>query len=380
MKTTHLKLKETKVNGERYWQVTIPLPGGGRLRRTYKNEKDAKARLSEAKIQMLQAGPAAATMDDLLRAQAIEAARLLEPYHPVTILDVVRGYIENRLASDKSCTVAEAVSELIATREREGKSRRYVRDLRSRLGQFAYRFGTAKMTEVEVGQIDDWLHGLKIGPVSRNTMRLRISTLFEYCIGRKFCTANPVEHVAVSKAVDKAPGILTPDQFARLLSESTEDTLPVNAIGGFAGLRSSELERLDWREVHFESGLIEVTADKAKTSKRRLVKIEPCLAQWLEPYRGRSGRVAPAGLEMRLRKDRKRAGINVWPSNALRHSFCSYHLAVFEDAGKLATQMGHRNSALIYNTYRELVRPEVAKRWWSITPLHAAGNVIEMSA
>jgi integrase len=379
MRTTHLQLKKTKVNGEIYWQVTIPKPGGGRLRRTFKNKKDAQYRLSEAKLQMAQAGPAAATMDDLLRSQAIEAARMLEPYRPVTILDVVRGYVENRLSADKSCTVSDAVSALIGAREREGKSQRYIRDLRSRLGQFAYRFGTAKMTEVEAGQIDDWLHSLKVGPVTRNTMRLRISTLFEYCIGRKFCASNPVEHVSVSKSPDKPPGILTPDQFARLLSESTEATLPINAIGGFAGLRSSELERLDWQEVHFESGLIEVTADKAKTSKRRLVKIEPCLAQWLAPYRGRPGRVAPPGLEMRLRKDRKRAGIDIWPDNALRHSFCSYHLACFEDAGRLANQMGHRNSALIYNTYRELVRPEAAKRWFSITP-SIAENVVEMSA
>ena len=59
-------------------------------------------------------------------------------------------------------------------------------------------------------------------------------------------------------------GILTPAEFARLLESASDETLPYWAIGGFTGLRTAELERLDWAEVHFDSDLIEVKATKQK--------------------------------------------------------------------------------------------------------------------
>jgi integrase len=52
--------------------------------------------------------------------------------------------------------------------------------------------------------------------------------------------------------------ILSPTEFARLLECASDETLPYWAIGGFAGLRSSELERLDWADVHLDSDLVEV--------------------------------------------------------------------------------------------------------------------------
>jgi integrase len=49
-------------------------------------------------------------------------------------------------------------------------------------------------------------------------------------------------------------GILTPAEFARLLESASDETLPYCywALGGFTGLRTAELERLDWAEVHFD--------------------------------------------------------------------------------------------------------------------------------
>lgn len=93
-----------------------------------------------------------------------------------------------------------------------------------------------------------------------------------------------VTQVGKAKAQDTQIGILQPEELARLLEASSERTLPYWAIGAFAGLRSAELARLDWSDVHFESGLIEVKASKSKTASRRFVRIRPNLAAWLEPY------------------------------------------------------------------------------------------------
>ena len=65
---------------------------------------------------------------------------------------------------------------------------------------------------------------------------------------------------------------------------------------------------------------------------------------------------------------RAAAGIMEWPDNALRHSFATYHLAHFKDSAALALEMGHIDSGMIFEHYRELVRPKEAERYWSIRP------------
>jgi integrase len=69
-----------------------------------------------------------------------------------------------------------------------------------------------------------------------------------------------------------------------------------------------------------------------------------------------------------LRLDRYTAGLLPWPPNALRHSFASYHLAHFQDAAKLALELGHTNQHLLFRHYRELVKPASAAKYWSIVP------------
>jgi integrase len=85
-------------------------------------------------------------------------------------------------------------------------------------------------------------------------------------------------------------------------------------------------------------------------------------------------------LHVRLTTDRERAGIANWPSNALRHSYASYHLAHFQDAPKTALQLGHTDTDMVFSYYRQRVRPAAAKAWWSILPAEHSRNIIELVA
>jgi integrase len=98
-------------------------------------------------------------------------------------------------------------------------------------------------------------------------------------------TSNPAAEIQKAKEIDAPPGILTVQQTARLLEAASPELLPYVAIAAFAGLRRAELERLDWSNIHFDDNLIEVTAQKSKTARRRFVKIQPNLREWLLPLR-----------------------------------------------------------------------------------------------
>ena len=127
----------------------------------------------------------------------------------------------------------------------------------------------------------------------------------------------------------------------------------------------------EWSEIDFERGLIEVKAAKAKSARRRLVKVEPNLAAWLIPYGGgKSGKIWPKGWRSYHETTAKlcRELELEWPENGLRHSYASYHLAHFQSAETLALQMGHTSARMIFDHYREVVRPEEAARYWEIRP------------
>ena len=151
-------------------------------------------------------------------------------------------------------------------------------------------------------------------------------------------------------------------------------------VEAFAGLRDAEIKRLDWNEIDLARGHIEVKAAKAKSARRRLVPIQPNLASWLQPYSGLSGRVVPPAARGKLEQVRKAAGLKQWPKNGLRHSFASYRLAAIHDAPRVASELGHTSPQMLYSTYREVVRPEEAERYWNILRTEESGKVVTFAA
>jgi integrase len=107
------------------------------------------------------------------------------------------------------------------------------------------------------------------------------------------------------------------------------------------------------------------------------------LKEWLLPYADRAGKLwllSHMEFYRDLEAARANAGISKWPSNALRHSYASYHLAYHQNAAALALQMGHTSQAMIFSNYRELVTKQDAERYWRIRPAQAATNVIPIDA
>jgi integrase len=367
MRKTRLALTKTKVNGRRYYCVTSPKLGSGRNRRFFKDKAEAEAFLQLAQVQQENYGTAALSFSDALRVETTDCCERLQPYGK-TIRDATNFYLAHLKAITGSRKVREVLADLLAARIADGMSARYLGDLRVRLGRFVNCFGEEMVAAINARQIDEWLRGLGVGAVTRNTFRRRLAALFNFAKRRGYVTKNPVADVERAKERETEVEILSVSETARLLECADSDMLPFWAIGAFAGLRRAEIERLAWSEIDFEAGVIEVKASKSKTASRRLVTMQPSLCEWLAPYRTCAGRVCPGNLQRKIDDDRERAGLRAnWPHNGLRHSFGSYHLARFNDAAKLALEMGN-SPTMIFRHYRELVKPKDAERYWNIAP------------
>jgi integrase len=234
---------------------------------------------------------------------------------------------------------------------------------------------------------------------------------FQFGVVRKIVRENPASSVEQQKVKGDKVGILAPDQMRRLLETATmlsdPGLLATFAIGGFAGVRPEEVARLTWGAIDLDHGQIDCGAEITKTAKHRYVKIEPALAAWLETamcvfaasnevekmnvqgsnFRRRFDLARRlAGFDVsselfRLKPDShgcetatpeelkaERARLEPWPHDAFRHSYASYHLAVFEDAATLALQMGHQTTKMIFSNYRARVKKSDAVAWWKLLP------------
>ena len=170
-------------------------------------------------------------------------------------------------------------------------------------------------------------------------------------------------------------------EFKAILAAADEEVLPALAIGGFAGLRTAEIARLDWRDIDLAQGHIVIEARNAKTGARRIVPMAENLKEWLKPYVRPFGPVNPASNDQygnalgdRFERAASRAKVK-WKRNPLRHSFISYRVAVVKDVPQVALEAGN-SPAVIFSNYRALATDAEATAWFSILPQTAKQGVI----
>ena len=71
----------------------------------------------------------------------------------------------------------------------------------------------------------------------------------------------------------------------------------------------------------------------------------------------------------------------IFPSNAARHSFGTYHLFRFRNAGETALQLGHKgNPAMLHEHYKNPSAEKHAAAFWKIRPDAGPANVIPFTA
>lgn len=302
-----------------------------------------------------------------------------------SLLEAAKEYARRHLHDLPNKLLPDAVTDMLTAKEREKASAAYQKVLKFYLGKLAEAF-RCPLRSVTTSQLGDFLREMEVSARSKNNARQTIGAFFKYCKERGWL---PKDHdgIALVPKFKEKPGeieIFAPQEIAHFLSHARLEMVPFLAIGAFAGLRSAEIERLDWKEVHLADRFIEVKAAKSKTASRRLVPMTENLAKWLAPHAQQEGRVVPfdnvskqigwlvedtnAGLKEAAKKAGKdQVKPQEWKKNALRHSYISYRVADIQNVNQVALECGNSPS-VIFKHYRELVRPAEAKKWFGIEP------------
>ncbi len=413
----------TRVRGTKYDNYTLCWHLNGRQRKRFSDLTEAKRegeRIVREKALGTLAVSAISALDRITLEGALGELAKADGSDNATIsrlIEVVRDYTAARVALPKGATLAEAAkffahrhpanmprktvaeitAEFIADRESAGCSEIHLRDLRIRLGQqFATAFALP-MVALTAPLVQTYIYGLKntrtdkpASNRSKENMLRCVVSLANFARRMKYVPAELAVELAEIPTPKKqhAPiGIYTPGEITKLLAAADSEITPALAIAAFAGLRMSEVSRLDWRDIRLAERLIVIEADNAKTAARRLVPISENLAAWLAPYVQRFGPLNPStedannvGNSMvgRLVRAAGRAKVK-WQRNGFRHSYISYRTATLKDVPAVALECGN-SPAVIFSNYRALASEAEGRAWFEVSPPTAEANVIPMAA
>jgi integrase len=292
-------------------------------------------------------------------------------------------------ASLEKRTVRQVADEMLAAKRAANLSDAYLWDLKVRVNRFCTAF-QMNISGVSGTMLQAWLDDMRgSGRTKQNYLRV-VTALFRFAIRRKYLPKDAIEEVEAVQQAKEDSGeieIFTPAEMNEILTTTRPEMIPWLAIAGFAGLRTAEIQRLDWSEVNLVERHIEITAAKAKTAARRLASITDNLAAWLAPYAKPAGKVTefeswwnqiPKLVEEmnRVRKECGNASKFVWKHNGLRHSFCSYRLASIKNAAQVALEAGN-SAQMIFARYRQIVTEAEARKWFAIVS-DASANVVAL--
>jgi integrase len=271
------------------------------------------------------------------------------------------------------------------------------------------RLGRHPIQSVGMHELDALLRSLasKYSLTTQHNYWRRTRQFFAYCHDFGYITKNPMKMLKEPVRREKPKRhILRPEQMAKCL-EAAKDDRALTAylcLGGFAGIRTSEILRMDWDDLFWEEGEIrvrhgkEINTSESKEiwileddeeediSGDRLVTMETAFRRHIEPMAlkgeaidraeqrhpdgGRGSRkIVPGGqrtLYLLRTKLRDILGVEEWPDNCLRHSFKTYHIAAFRNLERTRFEMGHNHSSTTKYKYGAARLKVVAEQWWAL--------------
>jgi len=269
-------------------------------------------------------------------AEAAEAYNLLEDRN-VSLLTIVRHYlgIEDQRAA--SIPFRELCNLYIESRN--GRDKGHLVSMRQTVNRFP-SLHDRLISDISHRDIEPLVNA--IVPGGRNLQLRHLRAFFNYGIKRGYLTSNPISRLGFVESIPKEVEVISLEDVARMLRTALENDLgilPYLVLGFFCGIRpKGELNLLQWSDVDLHAKSVTIRYAVSKTKRRRFPELSANAIAWLEAYRQRGGvcegpivTCNEGILRVRRQQNRVAAGVTHWPNSAMRHSYCSYWLAMHKD-------------------------------------------------
>jgi hypothetical protein len=297
---------------------------------------------------------------DLVAHEYVQAVKILTGF---SLIEAARYFIQKQSQKFTPKPVPEIVAELLEDRQRTGRSKAYLRDLRTRLGCFGKKF-QCPLASVTTAEIDGYIQGLNGGARYKNNVLQAVGTMYGFAKKRGFVARDSegISGVTKRSITGKEIEVFSPKEAQDMLNLANPQVQLALALTCFAGIR-------------FEDGFIRVKAASSKTGIRRVPPIPANLRAWLLLHQKESGLVVEyKNIYNQYAKVARKAGVK-WKRNAHRHGFASYRTALIKNLEQVAIEAGNSKQMLLSN-YFQLVSEREAQAWFAVVPVGARNDTL----
>jgi len=299
-----------------------------------------------------------------------------------SLTDAIEFYLEHgQLKSPRK--VSDFYTDYVHFRTVTKRRRPHTLDeIKYRIGKFVKAFGSRLLHTITKQELQAWMEKQGGSIINQRHYRAQLSSFFNRAV--------QCEHV--SEDLNPARGLEAPDEektqpyvmpvkdvesLLRTAANHCPEMLAYLTICLFAGIRPTECRRLRWDKINFDTKRIQIDASVSKTKQERYVDMSDNLMAWLVPYRQNEGMIFFSGSSFKTIRAKSKIQ---WKSDCMRHSFGTYHVKLYENAGKTALQMGHKNTGILFDHYLNAkFTQQDAQRFFDLLP-DAKSKVISFRA
>ena len=206
-----------------------------------------------------------------------------------------------------------------------------------------------------------------------------VRLFFNWCISRKYISENPTKNIKVTLFPDEVK-IYEPEDVERLLrlcEEKFPSLLGYYCLTIFGGLRPSEAQRMEWKDLSFDTKQVSVNKWGKVGARKFTLKSTDTLWVWLahikakNPDKPLNPLKGHAKLQRKCREAFCEAGETreavKWVQDGLRHSFGTYYYNLTRNILETVFVMGN-SEKIARKHYLQAVTEENTKKYWALRP------------
>ncbi len=370
--TAKIRGFERKDGRPKRWGISIPRVGKSAKRVFFQTKSERDGELVALQRIASTEGTSGLVMSSA-DARMVAELREMLPSN-VDPREAVRFYLDHHTQRSER-SLKDATRDYLYMMQVRRLSPEYRAHMETELGRLAACVGEGvDIGSISATDIAKFFAALPLAPRTKENYREHYARFFAWCIKSGFCLHSPMDAMDSIKVAETDPNVMPLEDVRAFFAEcmkSNPRVAPFMALAFFAGLRSSQIPRLKLGDFNFEERGITMPGATHKTLKRFYVEgHEDNLWEWLEPLRKIKASWRPFA-DSTFRDWREkiylRAGIE-YPHNGARDSFCSYHIALHNDASRTATLLTHRGVNMLYGHYRGKAMKKDAVAYFTVVP------------
>jgi integrase len=253
-------------------------------------------------------------------------------------------------ARESTVLIKTAVTQLLEEKRHDREAReKWLSILTHYLDRLADELVDQRMIDVTTTEYNSLLRSLRLSPRTWNNNRSAFIELERWAIKHRYLPPSHKQAGEIKRMKINPAELISywrPSEFATILATANENDRLWYLLGGFAGIRTEELmpryqdkDPLTWEDFNWHEHTIHLRQRTSKTGEARNVPISDQLAQWLQPYRQRTGPCLQIRYSVIV--DRITRSTNIKNKrNANRHSYGIYRRAELRNLAQVADEMG----------------------------------------